>query len=254
VHVRAKPSNEVQGIVCRPPRQDCIEAQIWERVQKTDGSHPSVKGKWQPAWSLPEGTWRTLRPWERNFSGLMKQRLNSLVWMPSVMSGGNQAPLITWPVPSLQWSMVEAASCCGDVFRQQELDLRLGPRFIFQQVNNPKHTAKITKEWLRDNSVNVLEWPSQSPDLNPMEHLWRDLKMAVHRRSPSNLMELDRFCKEECEKLPKRRCAKLVASYSKRLEAVIAAKGASTKYWAKAVNIYVHVTFYYYFFIYLQKF
>lgn len=110
------------------------------------------------------------------------------------------------------------------------LDLRLGRRFIFQQDNDPKHTAKISKEWLQDNSVNVLEWPSQSPDWNLMEHLWRDLKMAVHRRFPSNLMELERCCKEEWAKLPKDRCAKLVASYSKRLEAVIAAKGASTKY------------------------
>ncbi|KAG2458274.1 TCB1 transposase, partial [Polypterus senegalus] len=113
---------------------------------------------------------------------------------------------------------------------QSALDLRLGRWFIFQQDNDPKHTAKISKEWLQDNSVNVLEWPSQSPDLNPIEHLWRDLKMAVHRRFPSNLMELERCCQEEWAKLAKDRCAKLVASYSKRLEAVIAAKGASTKY------------------------
>ncbi|KAG2460510.1 TC1A transposase, partial [Polypterus senegalus] len=113
---------------------------------------------------------------------------------------------------------------------QTALDLRLGRRFIFQQDSDPKHTAKISKEWLQDNSVNVLEWPSQSPDLNPIEHLWRDLKMAVHRRFPSNLMELERFCKEEWAKLAKDRCAKLVASYSKRLEAVIADKGTLTKY------------------------
>ncbi|KAG2464594.1 TC1A transposase, partial [Polypterus senegalus] len=113
---------------------------------------------------------------------------------------------------------------------QSALDLRLGRQFIFQQDNEAKHTAKISKEWLQDNSVNVLEWPSQSPDLNPIEHLWRDLKMAVHRRFPSNLMEFERCCKEEWAKLAKDRCAKLVASYSKRLEAVIAAKGASIKY------------------------
>ncbi|KAG2462686.1 TCB1 transposase, partial [Polypterus senegalus] len=113
---------------------------------------------------------------------------------------------------------------------QSALDLRLGRRFIFQQDNDPKHTDRILKKWLQDNSVNLLEWLSQSPDLNPVEHLWRHLKVAVHQRFPSNLMELERCCKEEWAKLAKDRCAKLVASYSKRLEAVIAAKGASTKY------------------------
>ena len=49
---------------------------------------------------------------------------------------------------------------------QSALDLRLGRRFIFQQDNDPKPTAKISKEWLQDNSVNVLDWPSQRPDLN----------------------------------------------------------------------------------------
>ncbi|KAI3376840.1 hypothetical protein L3Q82_000420 [Scortum barcoo] len=81
-------------------------------------------------------------------------------------------------------------------------DLRLGRRFTFQQDNDPKHTAKITKEWLWNNSVTILDWPSQSPDLNPIEHLWRDLKMAVHQHSPSNLTELERI-KEEWQRIPK---------------------------------------------------
>ncbi len=87
-----------------------------------------------------------------------------------------------------------------------------------------------------NNSVTVLEWPSQSPDLNPIEHLWRDLKMAVHQRLPSNLTELERICKEEWQRIPKSRCEKLVASFPKRLMAVFNQKGASTKYWAKGLN------------------
>ncbi len=113
---------------------------------------------------------------------------------------------------------------------QSAQDLRMGRRFTFQQDNDPKHTAKITKEWLHNNSVTVLEWPSQSPDLNPIEHLWRDLKMAVHQRLPSNLTELERICKEEWQRIPKSMCEKLVASFPKRLIAVLKQKGASTKY------------------------
>uniref|UniRef100_A0A8C7JRH1 Tc1-like transposase DDE domain-containing protein n=1 Tax=Oncorhynchus kisutch TaxID=8019 RepID=A0A8C7JRH1_ONCKI len=79
-------------------------------------------------------------------------------------------------------------------------------------------------------SLNVLEWPSQSPDLNPIKHVWRDLKTAVQLCSPSNLTELERIFKEKWEKLPGCRCAKLVESYPRRLDAVIAAKGASIKY------------------------
>ena len=47
---------------------------------------------------------------------------------------------------------------------QSTQDLRLGRRFTFQQDNDPKHTAKTMQEWLRDKSLNVLEWPSHSPD------------------------------------------------------------------------------------------
>ncbi|CDQ97700.1 unnamed protein product [Oncorhynchus mykiss] len=92
------------------------------------------------------------------------------------------------------------------------------------------------QEWLRNESLNVLAWPSQTPVLNLISHLWTDLKIAVQRRSPSNLIELEKNSSNL-----KYRFAKLVASQPRRLEDVIAAKGVSTKYLVKGLNTYVNV-------------
>ena len=83
---------------------------------------------------------------------------------------------------------------------QNAQDLRLGQMFTFQMDNNPKHTAKTMQEWLWDKNLNVLEWPSQSPDLNPIKHLWKEVKIAVQQHSPTNLTEVERICREEWEK------------------------------------------------------
>ncbi len=82
----------------------------------------------------------------------------------------------------------------------------------------------------RRSTIKVLEWPSQSPDLNPIENLWRELKVRVARRQPPNLNDLERICKEEWDKIPPEMCANRVSNYKKRLTSVIANKGFATKY------------------------
>ncbi|KAK3571257.1 hypothetical protein QTP86_005971 [Hemibagrus guttatus] len=95
---------------------------------------------------------------------------------------------------------------------------------VFQHDNDPKHTARAT-EWLRKKHFKVLEWPSQSPDLNPIENLWRELKIRVAQRQPQNITALEEICMEEWAKLPATVCKNLVATYRKRLTSVIANKG-----------------------------
>ena len=85
-------------------------------------------------------------------------------------------------------------------------------------------------ERLQQKKIRLLEWPSQSPDLNLIEMLWHDLKRAIHTRHPRNIAELKQFCTEEWSKTPPDRCAGLIYNYRKRLVEVIAAKGGSTSY------------------------
>ncbi len=106
--------------------------------------------------------------------------------------------------------------------------LKMGCGCVFQ--HDPKHTAKATKEWLKKKHIKVLEWPRQSPDLNHIENLWRELKLRVFKRPPRSLNDLERICKEEWTKIPPEMCANLVTNYKKRLTSVIANKGFCTKY------------------------
>ena len=108
--------------------------------------------------------------------------------------------------------------------------LKLNRSWVMQKDNDPKHRSKITTELLQQKKIRLLEWPSQSPDLNPIDMLWHDLKKAVHTRHLKNIAELKQFCKEEWSKIPPDRCAGLILNYRKRLVEVIAAKGGSTSY------------------------
>ncbi len=122
----------------------------------------------------------------------------------------------------------------GAMYRQgqgiEARALKMGRGWVFQHDNDPKHTAKATKEWLKKKHIKVLECPSQSPDLNPIENLWRELKVRVAKRQPRNLNDLKRICKEKWDKIPPEMCANLVANYRKRLTSMIASKGFATKH------------------------
>jgi DDE superfamily endonuclease len=104
--------------------------------------------------------------------------------------------------------------------------------FIFQQDNDPKHTSKLAKEWFKDRSIEMLPWPAQSPDLNPIEHIWHHLKLklASYERKATSIHELWERVDREWNTFTAEECRKYIESMPARVKAVYNAKGGHTKF------------------------
>lgn len=107
--------------------------------------------------------------------------------------------------------------------------------------NDPKHTAKINTKFLNESHEELVEFgkngvikviphPPQSPDLNPIEHLWAEVERKVQERRPTNKSELFQFIQEEWYSLSKETCAKYVDSMKNRLVCLKKAKGFCIDY------------------------
>jgi transposase len=103
---------------------------------------------------------------------------------------------------------------------------------IFQQDNDSKHTSKMAKACTNELGLKVLDWPAQSPDLNPIEHLWEHLKRQLNAwpTRPSGMLELWERVEKEWEAIDKDIILNLIDSMPSRVEAVQKAKGGPTKY------------------------
>ena len=114
----------------------------------------------------------------------------------------------TWPPPSRNWVAGQCSS-------------------MTMTPNTPKTTIALLKR-LR---VKVMDWPSMSPDLNPIEHLWGILKRKVEVCKVSNICQLYDIIMEEWKSIPVATCEALVKSMPRRVKAVLDKDGSHTKYW-----------------------
>lgn len=110
------------------------------------------------------------------------------------------------------------------------LDLVSNQPSIFMQDNAPCHKAKKVMSYLEDEGVEVMDWPAQSPDLNPIENVWKIIGERAQTRNPQNQNHLWDLLKEEWEKITPNFCKKLIQSCSQRCNEVIKNKGMFTKY------------------------
>ena len=128
--------------------------------------------------------------------------------------------------------MLNARRYIDDILEPHALPLLADPRAVFQQDNARPHTARITMAFLNLHHVNILPWPSMSPDLNPIEHLWDELDRRVRTRpqAPTTHDELFQALQEEWNNIPLQCVQTLTSSMPRRCQAVIASRGSHTQY------------------------
>jgi DDE superfamily endonuclease len=103
---------------------------------------------------------------------------------------------------------------------------------LWQQDGAPYHTSGMTTAYLKALQIQVMKWPGQSPDLNPIENLWRIIKLRISKRRHRirNIKEMERVIREEWDKLTPADWERCIKSMQKRCRLVIMTKGGSIKY------------------------
>ena len=101
---------------------------------------------------------------------------------------------------------------------------------LFQQDNAKPHSARVTTAWLRSTRVRVLDWPACSPDLSPIENVWRIMKRKIRARRPRTVEQLKLFIRQVWERIPPTKLQQLVSSVPKCLLSVVKRKGDVTQW------------------------
>ncbi|KAL4500911.1 hypothetical protein ABPG72_020145 [Tetrahymena utriculariae] len=103
--------------------------------------------------------------------------------------------------------------------------------FNFYQDNDPKHRAKSTEKWLEENNINwIRDWPSYSPDLNPIENLWWQLKSQIQYETLNDKQQLRKAIKKFWKSVNPEQCQTLINSWVKRCQQIIQQKGEKIQY------------------------
>jgi transposase len=103
---------------------------------------------------------------------------------------------------------------------------------IFQQDNTSSHKAKVCRQWFQDHGFEVLEWPAYSPDLNPIENLWAELKRRLGRyeNPPGGILELWERVQEQWNDIEPEYCQNLIESMPYRMSEVLRNNGGPIDY------------------------
>lgn len=196
---------------------------FWKRVLFTDESKYNIFGSDGRA-----KVWRkantAMNP--KNLLATVKHGGgNVMVWGAVAASGVGNLAFIEGNMDRYQYKSILEQNLKASVD-----NLNLGERWIFQQDNDPKHTAQFVKDWLIYHAPRQLYSPPQSPDLNIIEHVWEILQRRIRKHHITSAQTLKNKLEEEWREISPAELENLVASMPRRLQAVVDAHGGPTKY------------------------
>ncbi|ORD98464.1 TCB1 [Hepatospora eriocheir] len=102
--------------------------------------------------------------------------------------------------------------------------------FIFMHDNDPKHTSGVVKDWIDAKEIDILPWPPQSPDLNPIEHIRAYIKKELCKKGKLKKQELKKEILRIWNSITPKMVQPYIMSFNKRVLAIYNAKGKHVDY------------------------
>ena len=108
----------------------------------------------------------------------------------------------------------------------------IGPQFVLMDDNARPHRARVVEEYLQQDTIVPMDWLAFSPDLNPIEHAWNMLQVAILRcpDQTTTLVELENVLIEDGDNIEKAAIQRLIGIMRRHCQTVIASRGSHTSY------------------------
>jgi transposase len=194
----------------------------WRRIWFSDESRFLLQKR--------DGRIRMYRCRNERFSSSCAQEVDSygecsvMIW--ALTSNDNKAELVHVP------GNLTAVRYRDEILQPYLMHVIDRQRELFQQDNARPHASRLTMDYLEQNNINVLPWPSKSPDLDLIVHLYDHLDKRVRQRQPPS-QTLDQLClmlQQEWRTIPRNNVGKLIESIPRRCRTVLDAHGGHTRY------------------------